>query len=200
MAVLFPDKIKSNNSAAYGIVDANEVAGIKSVATYRDLFDIPDSILKGDKTELECIGQLWNVAGSIYILIDYSLRKQQRGWKCLNFNTSNIIYIDIVDSVNSINTTDVIIPDIIVYDKSSNNLYAKKYNEYNKVYENWIGRNAIVGTGNNPNIYNIYSTIQLIGNNYVVTLFSYNPSGNNLIPISGDNDVIDKTTLDNILI
>ena len=200
MAVLFPDKIKSNNPAAYGIVDANEVAGIKSVATYRDLFDIPDSILKGDKTELECIGQLWNVAGSIYILIDYSLRKQQRGWKCLNFNTSNIIYIDIVDSVNSINTTDVIIPDTIVYDKSSNNLYAKKYNEYNKVYENWIGRNAIVGTGNNPNIYNIYSTIQLIGNNYVVTLFSYNPSGNNLVPISGDNDVIDKTTLDNILI
>lgn len=200
MAVLFPDKIKSNNPAAYGIVDANEVAGIKSVARYTDLYDIPDSILKGDKTELECAGQIWNAAGTLYMLTDYSLRKQSIGWKSITFNTTNIINIDIVDNVNSINTTDVIFPDIIVYDKSSNNLYAKKYNNYSKVYENWIGRNAVVGSGNNPSIYNIYSTIQLIGNKYVVTLFNYNPSGNNLVPISEDNDVIDKTTLDNILI
>lgn len=200
MAVLFPDKIKSNNPAAYGIVDANEVVGIKSVTKYTDLYNIPDSILKGDKTELECAGQIWNAAGTLYMLTDYSLRKQSIGWKHITFNTTNIINIDIVDSVDSINTTDVIFPDIIVYDKSSNNLYAKKYNNYSKVYENWIGKNAIVGTGNNPNIYNIYNTIQLVGNKYVVTLFNYNPSGNNLVPISGDNDIIDKTTLDNILI
>nr|DAW71273.1 MAG TPA: hypothetical protein [Crassvirales sp.] len=199
MAVLFPDKIKSNNPVAYGIVDANEVTGIKSVSDLNELFNLPDSILKGDKTELACIGQIWNVAGELYILIDYKLRKENRGWKHFYFTDVNVVYINIENNISLINDTDTIVANFIAYDKTSKKIYAKRYGD-NKFYKYWVNKHAVADNGNRPSIKNIYTGVEVKDGIYTMTLFRYNINTYSLEPIVENNEVIDKTTLDNILI
>ena len=84
MALKFADRLESNNSSAYGIVKAIEVAGHKTVSSLSALCNLPDCILSvsGSNTGNDAIGQLWYVVdeGKIYQLVDWDNRKVQEGW------------------------------------------------------------------------------------------------------------------------
>lgn len=85
MALKYPDILRSNNPAAYGIVPANEVSGHKQVASFTELYALADPILSLSKvnTNNDAIGQLWYVAseGKHYQLVDWANRKNANGWK-----------------------------------------------------------------------------------------------------------------------
>ncbi|MBR4040815.1 MAG: hypothetical protein IKJ09_00675 [Bacteroidaceae bacterium] len=84
----FIDKLKSNNTEAYGIVDADEVSGHKSVNALSDLYTLKDAILSSNAKNKnnDAIGQLWYVTseGRYYQLIDWSKRNSADGWKPYN--------------------------------------------------------------------------------------------------------------------
>ena len=86
MALNYPDKLKSNNPQAYGIVDSVEVSGHRSVASMDELFAIRDCILSrsGDNTDNDALSQIWYVGGTVnenYQLIDWTNRRNENGWK-----------------------------------------------------------------------------------------------------------------------
>ena len=86
MAILFPDKLKSNNPAAYGIVDAMEVSGHKSVGTLDELYGLKDCILSrsGDNTDNDALGQVWHVGGTVnadYRLVSWESKDTAAGWE-----------------------------------------------------------------------------------------------------------------------
>ena len=83
--LLYPDKLQSNNPQAYGIVDASQISGHKSVKQIIDLYSISDVILSGsgNNTNNDAIGQLIWVADirSFYQLINWENRNDVDGWK-----------------------------------------------------------------------------------------------------------------------
>lgn len=85
MALRYPDRLESNNPAAYGIVKAIEIAGHRTVRTLSDLYTIADAILSdsGNNANNDAIGQSWYVVeeNKEYQLIDWNNRKQASGWQ-----------------------------------------------------------------------------------------------------------------------
>lgn len=84
MALKYPDILRSNNPAAYGIVPATEVSGHKQVANLTALYALADPILSlsGNNTYNDAIGQIWYVAseGKHYQLVDWANRDKESGW------------------------------------------------------------------------------------------------------------------------
>lgn len=85
MSMNYPDKIASNNPKAFGIVDASQVSGHRSVKAIADLYNIPDVILSqsGNNTNNDAIGQLVWVSDiqSFYQLVNWTNRTNVNGWK-----------------------------------------------------------------------------------------------------------------------
>ena len=82
--ITFPSKLGSNNPKAYGIVNADQVSGHKSVATLDDLFAIPDHILSksGTNENNDAIGQEWWVQEQNrgFRLGTWENRRKNSGW------------------------------------------------------------------------------------------------------------------------
>lgn len=102
MALYYPDRLESNNPAAYGIVRAIEVAGHKTVSTVNDLYSLEDSILSdsGTNEDDDALGQKWYVvsAEKEYQLIDWSNRKSSSGWQEVNLELEQTNEVVISDS------------------------------------------------------------------------------------------------------
>lgn len=85
MALRYPDRLESNNPAAYGIVKATEIAGHRTVQSLSNLYTLADAILSdsGNNTNNDAIGQSWYVVDEKkeYQLIDWNNRKQASGWQ-----------------------------------------------------------------------------------------------------------------------
>ena len=98
MALKYPDRLESNNPAAYGIVKAVEVAGHKTVATVADLYTLADPILSDSKSNAnnDAIGQEWYVRDQacLYRLISWADRKQASGWQKINTDIELVEKID----------------------------------------------------------------------------------------------------------
>ena len=60
--LIFPDKIRSNNTLDYGIVDMIQISGSRTVQFTEDLFNISDAILSSNGTGDDAIGQCWFVS------------------------------------------------------------------------------------------------------------------------------------------
>lgn len=88
MALKYPDRLESNNPAAYGIIKAIEVAGHKTVQSIEDLYSLADAILSdsGTNANNDAIGQKWYVISKDreYELVDWNNRKSTDGWKLIN--------------------------------------------------------------------------------------------------------------------
>lgn len=80
----YPDKLKSNNPKAYGVVDASEVSGHCTAKTLEDLYAMPDALLSesGTNANNDAIGKVVYVtgAGEHYKLTDWSKRNSADGW------------------------------------------------------------------------------------------------------------------------
>lgn len=79
------DKVQTPFRDKFGIVNENEVSGVRSVATMEELFRIPDAILSPTKTgdNNDAIGQEWYVVaeGRKYRLVDWTSKDSDAGWK-----------------------------------------------------------------------------------------------------------------------
>lgn len=82
MALKFPDRLESNNPAAYGVVKANQVSGHKTVNTVENLYTLADAILSDSGTGNDAIGQRWYVVSEncYYELVNWTNRKTSTGW------------------------------------------------------------------------------------------------------------------------
>lgn len=81
-------KQKSGNTDAFGIADAIELSGHRSVRSFEALYKIPDVILSssGNNTDNDAIGQLWYVISEKkhYQLLEWSNRHKADGWQVFN--------------------------------------------------------------------------------------------------------------------
>lgn len=102
MALKFPDKLQSNNPSAYGIVNALEVSGHKTVSSLSALCNIPDCILSasGNNTDNDAIGQIWYVVdkGELFQLKNWENRKSQDGW--VEYGSENVSYDDLQEALD----------------------------------------------------------------------------------------------------
>lgn len=83
--LFYPDKLKSNNPSAYGIVDATEISGHRSVASLTELYALKDCILSrsGTNADNDALGQVWYVGGTVnkdYRLVSWADRRTAAGW------------------------------------------------------------------------------------------------------------------------
>ena len=80
--ITFPAKLASNNPQSFGIVDATETSGHRSVDTISELYDISDSILSILKDGSDAIGQESFVVSEDckYRLDNWENRKSVTGW------------------------------------------------------------------------------------------------------------------------
>lgn len=80
--ITFPVKLASNNPKSFGIVDATEISGHRSVETLSELYAISDSILSILKDGSDAIGQEWFVVSEDckYRLDNWENRKSVSGW------------------------------------------------------------------------------------------------------------------------
>lgn len=85
-------KVVSANPASWGIVDANQISGFRTVATQADLYSIAACILSssygdGTTTGADAVGQIWHVQegndgeGKDFRLINWSNRGSAKGWR-----------------------------------------------------------------------------------------------------------------------
>jgi len=85
MALYYPDKLRSSNPKAYGVVDASEVSGHCSVKTLEDLYAMPDALLSGsgDNTDGDALGKVVYVTAEdkYYKLSDWEERDSSGGWE-----------------------------------------------------------------------------------------------------------------------
>jgi hypothetical protein len=81
-------KQKSGNTDAFGIADAIELSGHRSVRTFEALYKIPDVILSssGNNADNDALGQLWYVISEKkhYQLVDWLKRDKAEGWQVFN--------------------------------------------------------------------------------------------------------------------
>lgn len=128
------DRLKSNNTAGFGIVAATEIAGHRTVATKAGLYSIPDPILslsaeKPDQLNPnDAIGQLWYVVeeGKFYQLIDWDARHSEAGWA--EFSSG----IKIVSSESELESTAAQGSMAIVVSGSSTIIYLKGADSWGK--------------------------------------------------------------------
>lgn len=80
-------KVVSANPASWGIVDANQISGFRTVATKADLYSIAACILSssygdGVTTGADAIGQVWHVqdVNKDFKLISWADRGKEAGW------------------------------------------------------------------------------------------------------------------------
>ena len=81
-------KVVSANPASWGIVDANQISGFRTVAKLTDLYSIAACILSssygdGTTTGVDAVGQIWHVQESNedYRLINWASRGKAEGWE-----------------------------------------------------------------------------------------------------------------------
>ena len=80
-------KVVSANPASWGIVDANQISGFRTVATQADLYSIAACILSssygdGTTTGADAVGQIWHVqdTNKDFRLISWANRGKAAGW------------------------------------------------------------------------------------------------------------------------
>lgn len=99
-------KVVSANPASWGIVDANQISGFRTVATQADLYSIAACILSssygdGTTTGADAIGQIWHVQegnggkGKDFRLTSWASRGTSAGW-------TEVLYADSVYSKSEI--------------------------------------------------------------------------------------------------
>lgn len=115
MALKYPDILKSNNPAAYGVADGREVTGHRTVAqlaatTAADiannkygLYGIPDKILSpsGANTDNDALGQVWYCVATskYYRLTAWANRKAAAGWTEVAYPTpSQLTKLDNIET------------------------------------------------------------------------------------------------------
>lgn len=81
-------KVVSANPASWGIIDANQISGFRTVAKLTDLYSIAACILSsaygdGTTTGADAVGQIWHVQedNSDYRLINWAGRGKAEGWE-----------------------------------------------------------------------------------------------------------------------
>ena len=100
-------KVVSANPASWGIVDANQISGFRTVATQADLYSIAACILSsaygdGTTTGADAVGQIWHVQESNedYRLINWASRGKAAGWE--KVPTANEILTVVSDEITPI--------------------------------------------------------------------------------------------------
>lgn len=99
-------KVVSANPASWGIVDANQISGFRTVATQADLYSIAACILSssygdGTTTGADAVGQIWHVQegnggkGKDFRLTSWASRGTSAGWE-------EVLYADSVYSKSEI--------------------------------------------------------------------------------------------------
>ena len=85
-------KVVSANPASWGIVDANQISGFRTVAKLTDLYSIAACILSssygdGTTTGADAEGQIWHVQenNKDYKLTDWASRATSAGWKVVDY-------------------------------------------------------------------------------------------------------------------
>lgn len=80
--IKFPVKLASNNPQSFGIADATEVSGHRTVDTLSDLYAISDPVLSILKDGSDAVGQEWFVVSEDckYRLDNWENRKSIAGW------------------------------------------------------------------------------------------------------------------------
>ena len=80
-------KVVSANPASWGIVDANQISGFRTVATQADLYSIAACILSsaygdGITTGADAVGQIWHVqdTNKDFRLTSWANRGKAEGW------------------------------------------------------------------------------------------------------------------------
>ena len=100
-------KVVSANPASWGIVDANQISGFRTVAKLTDLYSIAACILSssygdGTTTGDDAVGQIWHVQESNedYRLINWAGRGKAAGWE--KVPTANEILTVVSDEITPI--------------------------------------------------------------------------------------------------
>lgn len=85
-------KVVSANPASWGIVDANQISGFRTVATQADLYSIAACILSssygdGTTTGADAVGQIWHVqdANKDFRLTSWANRGKAAGWTVVDY-------------------------------------------------------------------------------------------------------------------
>ena len=86
-------KVVSANPASWGIVDANQISGFRTVAKLTDLYSIAACILSsaygdGTTTGADAVGQIWHVqegGGKDYRLTSWANRGTSAGWTMVDY-------------------------------------------------------------------------------------------------------------------
>lgn len=100
-------KVVSANPASWGIVDANQISGFRTVAKLTDLYSIAACVLSssygdGTTTGADAEGQIWHVQedNSDYRLINWAGRGKAAGWE--KVPTANEILTVVGDEITPI--------------------------------------------------------------------------------------------------
>ena len=100
-------KVVSANPASWGIVDANQISGFRTVAKLTDLYSIAACILSsaygdGTTTGADAVGQIWHVQESNedYRLINWASRGKAAGWE--KVHTADEILTVVSDEITPI--------------------------------------------------------------------------------------------------
>ena len=100
-------KVVSANPASWGIVDANQISGFRTVAKLTDLYSIAACILSsaygdGTTTGADAVGQIWHVQESNedYRLINWAGRGKAAGWE--KVPTANEIFTAFSDEITPV--------------------------------------------------------------------------------------------------
>ena len=105
-------KVVSANPASWGIVDANQISGFRTVAKLTDLYSIAACILSsaygdGTTTGADAVGQIWHVqenGGKDYRLKSWANRGTSEGWEEVLYADSVYSKSEIDGKINTIYT------------------------------------------------------------------------------------------------
>lgn len=106
-------KVVSANPASWGIVDANQISGFRTVAKLTDLYSIAACILSsaygdGTTTGADAVGQIWHVqenGGKDYRLKSWANRGTSAGWEEVLYADSVYSKSEIDGKINTINNS-----------------------------------------------------------------------------------------------
>lgn len=201
MALLYPDKLKSSNPNAYGIIDAKEISGHRVVRNAFDLYTLPLSILKSG--EDSAVGQVWCAGNCLYMLIDESKHDNAEGWKKI-YDIDNreqqysIVQLsEIIVNTVILNGTLIDSTAEIVYDKILGRICFKNNGEY---YQNWIKEDGILEKGTNKPLSNV---IYIVNNETETNIYIYKSNLHRLVQLNEQStnvETITTTELESILV
>lgn len=105
-------KVVSANPASWGIVDANQISGFRTVATQANLYSIAACILSsaygdGTTTGADAVGQIWHVqdTNKDFRLTSWANRGKAAGWEEVLYADSVYSKSEIDGKINTINTS-----------------------------------------------------------------------------------------------